>query len=223
MNIELDHFFILVKPGAEAAERLLQLGMTEGRPNRHPGQGTSNRRFFFPNGGMLELLWVHDETEAKNGPGRDLGFPERSNNPEASPFGVILRRKDNLVSGMPFPGWTYQPDYFTPPMSFHVGENTNALSEPLCIYMPFVDPDKVYPGQATLDKETPKTRDGFNAISSIHISIPSPLSPVLEVLNTADKVSVQTGEAHLMEIIFDHNEQGQQCDLRPELPLIVHW
>lgn len=43
MNIELHHFFILVKPGGEVAELLSSIGMQEGTRNKHEGQGTSNR------------------------------------------------------------------------------------------------------------------------------------------------------------------------------------
>lgn len=55
MALKLDHFFILVDRGAAQADLLLDFGLTEGEPNSHPGQGTSNRRFCFANA-MLEML-----------------------------------------------------------------------------------------------------------------------------------------------------------------------
>lgn len=88
MKLSLDHFFILTKPGAHEAERLLELGLTEGPANTHPGQGTANRRFYFANN-MLELLYVNNEQEAINGPAKNLHFVERMKNPAASPFGII--------------------------------------------------------------------------------------------------------------------------------------
>ena len=48
MNLELDHVFILVKPEARVANLLIAKGFEEGTRNIHPGQGTSNRRFFLP-------------------------------------------------------------------------------------------------------------------------------------------------------------------------------
>jgi hypothetical protein len=63
--IELDHLFVCTDAGAACAERLIQLGFTEGPPNQHPGQGTANRRFFFANA-MIELIWVSDTTEAQS-------------------------------------------------------------------------------------------------------------------------------------------------------------
>ena len=47
MNLELDHVFILVEPEAIVADLLVKQGFQEGTRNKHPGQGTSNRRFYF--------------------------------------------------------------------------------------------------------------------------------------------------------------------------------
>ena len=59
LRIELDHLFVCTAPGAPEAEELVRFGLREGPPNRHPGQGTANRRFAFANT-MIELLWVSD-------------------------------------------------------------------------------------------------------------------------------------------------------------------
>src|ERR687886_3025566 len=67
MTIELDHLFICTEAGAPEADQLVAFGLTEGTSNLHPGQGTSNRRFFFHNA-MLELVWVHDEREMRSPP-----------------------------------------------------------------------------------------------------------------------------------------------------------
>lgn len=140
MFLELDHVFILVEPAAQVADRLLELGFREGPRNFHPGQGTANRRFYFANG-MLEFIWVQDAEEARTGPGRNLHFAERAENPTASPFGAIFVPRHNSISqAMPFPGWHYQPDYFSFPKGFHVGANSQNLLEPLCFYFPFHDP-----------------------------------------------------------------------------------
>ena len=64
MSLRLDHFFILAE--AASADRLIDLGLREGTPNSHPGQGTANRRFFLANA-MLEILYIRDAQEARNG------------------------------------------------------------------------------------------------------------------------------------------------------------
>jgi hypothetical protein len=58
------------------AEALRELGLSEGSGNVHPGQGTANRRFFFANA-FLELLWIADEEEIRNGQTRPTMLHER--------------------------------------------------------------------------------------------------------------------------------------------------
>jgi hypothetical protein len=217
MNLELDHVFILVKPEARVADLLIAKGFDEGTRNIHPGQGTSNRRFFFANG-MLEFIWIRDVAEAKNGTGRDLLFPERDTNPIASPFGVILRRKDRIDSQplkMPFNGWSYQPAYFAPPNAFHVGANSTNIFEPLCIYVPFSLP------KSLVNKG--KINSSF-AISNVCIHIPSAdRNEVLEAVDRADRLSIQYGKEHLMEMVLNDRSTKKIADFRPEIPLIMYW
>ena len=217
MNLELDHVFILVKPEARVADLLIAKGFEEGTRNIHPGQGTSNRRFFFSKV-MLEFIWVRDAEEAENGAGRDLRFPQRDTNPAASPFGIILRRKDSIdsqSSKMPFNGWSYQPTYFEPPNAFHVGANSVNISQPLCIYVPFSLP------KSSVNKG--KINSSF-AISNVCIHTPSiERSEVLEVVDRADRLSIQYGKEHLMEMVFNDRSSGKVVDFRPEIPLIMYW
>ena len=214
MNLELHHFFILVKPGAEVAELLSSIGMCEGTRNKHEGQGTSNRRFNFSNG-TLELLWVHDEEEALYGPGRDMFLAERANDKTASPFGVIFNRKDNKSAEMPFEGWKYEPVYFQKPWAFHIGANSNNLFEPLCVYMPFIEPGVSSGSDENTD---------IVSISKVKVYTPAePMSNVLGIVNTADRLSIEQGDEHLMEVTFDDNKAGLSKDFRPDIPLIVHW
>jgi len=56
MTIELDHFFILTGPGPPQAELLSDIGLIEGAPNYHPGQGTANRRSCQRPSMVLEVL-----------------------------------------------------------------------------------------------------------------------------------------------------------------------
>ena len=217
MDLELHHFFILVDRGADIADALISLGMEESRRRRkHEGQGTSNRNFDFSNG-TLELLWLHDEKEAVDGPGRELKLVERKKSSDASPFGIVFNRKNNSTYRMPFDGWKYDPTYFThlkSPWFFHVGMNSTNLLEPLCLYVPFVDPEI----------PTENVEQGiFKTISEVKIYTPShPLSDILKIADKADRLSIYNGQ-HLMEITFDNHCSGSTKDLRPGIPLIVHW
>lgn len=214
MNLELHHFFILVKPGGEVADLLSAIGMQEGTRNKHEGQGTSNRRFNFSNS-TLELLWVHDEEEAKNGPGKDMRLAERARDTDASPFGIIFNRKDDKTLQMPFEGWKYEPLYFQPPWAFHIGSNSKNIKEPLCVYMPFIEP--------TMPKGLDEN-DLFKVVSEVVVHSPCEyLSDVIHEVNNADRLSVKKGDEHLMEISFNENREGLSHDFRPNIPLIISW
>ena len=210
--MNLDHVFILVEPEAQVADQLLEHGFQEGTGNIHPGQGTANRRIYFANG-MLEFLWIRDADEANNGPGRDLRFSERANDPAASPFGVIFV-PDNGSSEVPFPGWHYQPDYFPPPKGLHVGANSKNITEPLCFYFSSKNPG--VPRAKPL--RNPQT------ISKIIISTPSTdTEGILGLASQSERLSIRPDSKHLMEITLDGHALGRTEDFRPAMPLILHW
>ncbi len=212
MDLELDHVFILVEPEAKVADHLVSLGLTEGFSRTHQGQGTANRRFEFSNG-MLEFLWVRDVNEANHGPAKHLLFPERHDNPQASPFGVILTKKNNTDQGMPFPGIPYQPDYFDPPMAFHIGENASKITEPLCIYVPFMDAVKR------------NSEEGlFKTLTQVRIhTLETAFSNTLNTTHQADRLSIQHGTEHLLELTLDEHRLAMTKDFRPHIPLLLHW
>jgi len=212
MHLELDHIFILTEPGAKAADLLVSLGIKESFGRDHKGQGTSNRRFEFSNA-MLEFLWIRDKQEALDGPGRLLMLPERAESNHSSPFGIVLTRTADCDLDSPFAGWSYQPDFFAPPMAFHIGENSAKLSEPLCICMPFMSP-----------KVKNTTQETFKSISHVNVYVASNrLSNVIDAVNKADRVSVVESDEHVVEIVVDGHCSGLLKDFRPDIPLIMKW
>lgn len=212
MNLELDHFFILTDKPKETGDLLVSMGLRESFSRDHKGQGTSNRRFEFSNG-MLEILYLRDNEEANNGPARKLRFPERLQKINASPFGIVLTRPNDSDLGMPFGGWEYQPNYFEPPNAFHVGNNSEILEEPLCIYVPFVGPVRRKEEVGEL-----------KSISNVLVLVPlEELSETLRVIQATDKVEVKAGSEHLVELNLDACSSGKSKDFRPDLPLIINW
>lgn len=213
MTIELDHFFILTSPGAAEAELLSSTGLVEGPRNRHPGQGTANRRFFFSNT-ALELIYIDDAGEAQNGPGRGLRIVDRAENHGASPFGIIVKSDDESTDA-PFPGWRYCPKYFQTDQCFHIGANSDLLAEPSCICMPHNLPG--------VDTELRLANAG-KTLTELRISVPvDRLSAPLMAIAACELVSIRMNEPHAMELAFNNRAAGKTRDLAPDLPLIVHW
>src|SRR5215471_12702177 len=136
MDVVLDHLFVCTARGAPAATLLREFGLTEGSPNRHTGQGTACRRFFFRNA-MLELLWLEDDEEAQLEQNRRLGLRERFR-VQASPFGVILRAATQPAPEPPFRSGEYRPEAM-PGLFLHIAEGVSP-AEPMWFYMPFGGP-----------------------------------------------------------------------------------
>lgn len=214
MALSLDHIFIVTKPEAAEAERLCEIGFIEGNANVHPGQGTSNRRFFLE-GFTIELLYVSDADEAENGAGKRLGILSRYRSTNASPFGIVVR-----VSGdneFPFfPNWQYFPDYFYGNMCFYVGDNSDEMNEPLCICMP-----PSLPESSSVAAEYSNPGWQLTALE-IDVPIEKP-SETLRHFAAVDRVRIEFGKPHKMTMKFNNGAAGKVHNLEPDLPLVLEW
>ena len=221
-TFEIDHLFVCTEVGAPEADRLIALGLTEGAPNTHPGQGTSNRRFFFRNT-MLELLWVHDEAEAQSPLARRTRLFDRwrQRASGACPFGFCFRATTASASP-PFRGWEYAPGYFPQSMSVRIGNNSDVLSEPMLIFMPFaVRPDRM-PAQR---RQPMEHAIGVREITRVRWTTPksAALSQELATVAGLAPFTVVSGPAHRLDIGFDQESQGRSASLAPDLPITFHW
>ncbi len=130
MALCLDHIFVCASFGAPESQSLLDAGFVEGTRNVHPGQGTSNRRFFFEHG-FLELLWVHNEQEATSaltGPTR-LWERWSQRAKQANPFGICFSSRSGVDHPLPFDSWAYEPAYLPKGKRIYFAHGA-ALSEP---------------------------------------------------------------------------------------------
>lgn len=220
MQLELDHLFVLTAAGAPEAQRLLQCGLSEGTPNRHPGQGTANRRFFFHNA-FLELLWVENAAEAQSEPARRLCLWERWTRRAqgASLFGICVRPVNAGAFTMPFPTWEYRPAYLPEPLVLLVATNSHRWTEPLLLGFPLVRP-------VSAPRQPSEHAAGLRAITRVRIHTPAS-EPASEELQSfiagCPWLSLVTDAADLVEIAFDEERRGQAADLRPELPMVLRW
>lgn len=225
MALELDHLFIFTSVGAREVEQLLKLGLTEGEPNTHTGQGTACRRFFFQNA-YLEFLWVHDEQEATDAWVRPLGLVQRCryHMTGASPFGLIFR--PSSPSGepveLPFATWALHPPYLPEPLKLDVAENSAETTEPLLFYMSFGRRSDDFPAER---RQPLEHAAGFKEITGVRITLPGgrSSSKALQATERIGLASLGSGPSHLAEVTFDANKQGRLEDFRPELPLLFRW
>lgn len=218
MTYTLDHLFILTDIGAPAGDRLVDLGLTEGSHNTHPGQGTANRRFFFHNA-MLELLWVDNPEETASDAIRRTHLLERwrGRDDSASPFGVCLRPEGQPAGDVPFPHWGWQPPYLPDTMQIEVGDNAAAVAEPFIFNLSWTSAPEV---RGTEPLEHPA---GVQRITSVtlHGPHPKPLSDAATRLGELGIVRYAQSDQHYMTVIFDEGATAKQIDLRPDLPMNI--
>ncbi len=209
--MEVDHIFICTKYKAPEAELLKDFGLKEGTSNTHPGQGTSNRRFYFKNM-MLELLWAEDITEVKNSRTEKMKLYERClvKTKETSPFGIAFRPTIEENESAPFKTWDYKPLYLPDFLKIQVAEEI-PLSEPMYFYLHFA-----------------KRENNFSEIIevtniTIYTNREDELSDTANIINQLNNINIVRGKEHLMQLEFDGGIRNQTKDFRPQLPLIIMW
>jgi len=207
---------------APEATRLAALGLTQGPSSVHQGQGTANRCFLFHNA-YLELIWVHDDAEARSPLTERIRLFERwKGRADATcPFGICLRpTRPSRVSGPPFAGWDYLPRYAPPSRPIHVGANCDRLAEPMLFFIESASRPDSWPRQPPLQH-----RLGVREVTRLSWTRPTDasLSPELQAVVDAGCLSVELGRAHALKICFDNEAMGQSASLVPHLPVILKW
>ena len=208
---ELDHIIIFCDIGAPECGALIEKGFHEGPGNAHPGQGTVNRRFFFPNL-YLEMLWIENRTEAQSPEALPTGLWDRWQRrvSGACPFGLVFRPGARAPAVAPS-SWTYVPQYFPPGFSIEVARDIPD-NEPLLFYLPFARP-------ALVENAVPSAGGvQIGSVNGVTLHLPdtSTLSPALNSLVAAGIVAVEPGREFLVDI---HHQisSSKNIDLRPVL------
>lgn len=203
MTLKLHHLFVCTSVGAPEAEDLLDAGLVEGSPNTHPGQGTANRRFFFESG-FLELLWVHDESEAQStltAPGKLWDrWVERGRS--ANPFGICLSSREGAEPVLPFPSLAYRPDYLQDDHYFIFADKLR-LSEPEIFVLSW---PQVQSSPAT---EPRNHLLGLREMRSVSVGLVDPtfISDTLRAIRDAGLVSVHRSPKPELVIEFTSQQE----------------
>lgn len=206
--MKVDHIFIRSTVGAPEITSLMACGAVEGEPHVHPGQGTSNRRFFF-NNMMLEFIWISNEAEVKSQLTSPMKLYERLNgSSEASPFGVCFK-SETSTEKPPFESFQYKPIYL--PEQLHIDvEKRNNLSSPLWFYANFM-------------KENTKNLTIQLSVTNITIYSTDRDEVKLFQFENTSNMSFEYGTEHLLVIEVNHHQKKLIKDFRPSSPLIIKW
>lgn len=213
MALHLHHVFVCTSVGAPEAEGLLGAGLVEGSPNMHPGQGTANRRFFFQSG-FLELLWVHDEREAKSSLAAPTKLWDRwaERGRAANPFGICFSSPDGADSCLPFPSWAYRPGYLSDERHFLFADHL-PLSEPEVFVLSWPQ------GQSSPATEPIRHSLGLCDMRSVSVGLPNPTSISICLRAIRDAGLVKVHHSATPELVIEFTSQREVLHRVPALGL----
>jgi hypothetical protein len=222
MHFELDHVFVCTNLNAPEASQLGAVGLTEARSGTHPGQGTANRCFLFHNA-YLELIWVHDQQEARSQLTERTRLFERwtGRADEACPFGICLRPTGHSGrNDRPFNTWDYLPRYVSGSNPIRIGTNNDRLAEPMLFFVESASRPDSWTGQLPLQH-----RLRVHEITRLTWTRPgaAEFSPELKAVVDLGCLSVEQGHAHELQICFDNAAMGKSASLLPDLPVTFKW
>jgi Glyoxalase-like domain len=221
-SFELDHVFVCASLDGTEAAQLQSLGLTLGPSRVHPGQGTANRCFLFRNA-YLELLWVHDKTEARSALTQRTRLFERwqGRSSGTCPFGICLRPASySPANDPPFAGWDYVPSYVPSSRPIHVGNNSERLDEPMLFFAAGATRPDSWPPGLSLEH-----RLGVHEVTRLTWIRPAgpPVSPELQTLVDIGLLHLEPGRAHALKICFDNEAWGRSASLLPHLAITLGW
>lgn len=228
--LELDHVLIYSKTGAPERVALEKAGFViSPAVNHHTGQGTSSVTVEFVNG-YLELLYP-DPAVSVSGDMRRVAqlFRTRSEwrKTGVSPFGLQLRRTSSTPVVFPFPTVKVHSDWMAPGDSIEL-LTPRAMTKALGLFVTPTPVDETRNVALVADSVQGamfRHPNGARRLTGVEVVAPSAdrLPPAAAYVSDAGAAIFTTGKAWLMIITLDSGKQGKVRDLRPDLPLVIHY
>lgn len=208
----IDHIFVFISPETTRLDTLINHGFLEGSGNVHPGQGTSNRRFFF-NNFFLEFIWVSSREEATSSLTAPTRLWERSRSNESgfSPFGICVKpqsAESTLVNC-----WEYHPQYLPKDIAIKIAQGDNYPAEPMF----FQTPDMSKAKSSRKTKPEPKNVHELKNLT-IHLPKEHEYSPTCKHLANLGVISIEKNDTY-PALTLTFSEITTSITLAPEIPL----
>lgn len=226
-DLELDHVYIVVQPGAVAARRHLRHAglLIDSSVTRHDGQGTASVAAFFENA-YLELLWV-DSSVAVDSLHRadwaDFVRAQAWRQSGASPFGVALHLLSGSVSDLPVPVRLDSASQLRPGAYYLLlRQPEESLATELFIPPPYAAVTSWLGRYQSRRPDLFVHPLGARRITRVIVCGPAHQRPRAATLQ-ARLLSFEDATSPYLVIEFDGGHRNTRLDLRPEIPLVLSY
>jgi len=233
-QLEFDHVWIVVTRDAPERAALERAGLKISPDvNRHDGQGTASISAEFLNA-YLELMWPDPTVSVAPGAERGVEkFKNRMNWRTSGwcPIGIGLHRAGPSTT-LPFPTWTIAPDWMPKGTAIEILTARDDTKSPSFFIEPPVLAVKEDANRRIDNASPARTASsasdhpiGVERITDIQLIRPKEYQPVTSFayLEKAGIFKSAEGKKWAIEITFDGGRKAQTKDLRPDLPLIIHY
>jgi hypothetical protein len=230
-ELEFDHVWIVVTRDAPERVALERAGFKiSPNVNRNDGQGTASVSAEFLNA-YIELMWPDPTVSVAQGAERGVEkFKNRMNWRTSgwSPLGIALHRIGPSTT-LPFPTWSIAPDWMPKGTAIEILTARDDTKSPSFFIEPPVLAVKE-DANRKIPESDPKRSSfqhpiGVERVTAIQIIRPNEYQPVaaFTYLEKAGVFKSTEGQEWAVEITFDAGRKSQTKDLRPDLPLIIHY
>jgi hypothetical protein len=222
-KLEFDHVGIVVTRDAPERAALEKAGLQISPGiNRNDGQGTASISAEFRNS-YLELTWPDPTVSVAPGAERAAEkFNNRMNWRTSGwcPIGIALHRVGSATP-LPFPTWTIAPEWMPKGSAIEMLTARDDTKSPTF----YIEPAALAVKEKDQVARASNNPAGIERITAIRLVRPKGYQPVaaFEYLEKAGIFRSSEGNEWAVEITFDGGRKNQTRDLRPDLPLVIHY
>jgi hypothetical protein len=230
--LQLTHAWIVVKPGAPERTALERAGFRIAPTvNRHDGQGTASISVELLNG-FLELMYP--DSTVSVAPQSQAGakkFQMKSAWRETgySPIGIVFDRTAATPDSFPFPTWRVSADWMDPGTFIEMltpKEMPRALALSISSHVHSTDES----ANVALTRDSVRGAmflhpNGARRLTGMRVIAPSAdaLPPAAGYVAKQGLMKFEVGPGWLLDVTLDEGRQRITKDLRPELPMVIHY
>lgn len=229
--LRLTHAWVVVTPGAPERTAFERAGFRIAPTvNRHDGQGTASVTVEFLNG-FLEL--IYPDSTVPVAPASRAGaekFRLKSAWRETgySPIGLVFDRTPATPAPLPFPTWKVSAEWLEPGTFIEMmtpKEMPKAISLSIGSHPAASERENELLARDSVQGAMFRHPNGAQRLTGVRVVAPDPdrLPPAASYLARHGLVSFDVGSEWLLDVTLDNGRQRVTKDLRPSLPVIIHY